>query len=306
MAPAYRQADVTVQASPRTPCSLCAGSGKVRQLNSDMTKMFANERFKLVGVVSFATVGMNETTSLPIVTGDEVKRWGRGRVAAMCKCLVQLSPGPMITLWLPHRANRACRIADGVDKGAPKLRSGFRVSYDGLLYRISEADLQALGAPFATQFPAGNSDIKLIAPADNTGRCLTTGDMPCAGANSKPNCLEGPLNRTATRKLRYVFSPDGRTNIAGSMRNYPWRTIGQIDMVSSTGGRFGCSGATVGARSVLTAGHCVHQGPGGTWFDVKFSAGRTCTTSSACNPYGTLSWSYMTSGSLPRVMRLCG
>jgi hypothetical protein len=97
---------------------------------------------------------------------------------------------------------------------------------------------------------------------------------------------------TGGRKLRYIFGADDRTQTSSITTTYPWRTVGQVNMQGSNGNRYTCSGATVGPRAVLTAGHCVHSGPGGSgWYNVQFSAGRSC---SSCNPYGTLQWSWIT------------
>jgi V8-like Glu-specific endopeptidase len=96
----------------------------------------------------------------------------------------------------------------------------------------------------------------------------------------------------AGRKLRYIFGADDRTQTSSIATAYPFRTVGQVNMQGSGGNRYTCSGATVGPRAVLTAGHCVHSGPGGSgWYNVQFSAGRSCST---CNPYGTLQWSWIT------------
>lgn len=101
--------------------------------------------------------------------------------------------------------------------------------------------------------------------------------------------LEQPT-KSAGRRLNYIFSPDARTRISGTT-TFPWRTIGQLDMQATNGKDYTCSGATVGSRAILTAGHCVHSGPGGSgWYNVQFSAGRNGGT----NPYGTLPWSHIT------------
>lgn len=166
--------------------------------------------------------------------------------------------------------------------GAPAL-GAMRVTSAGHLYRATEASLLRRGC-----------------------RCRGTASQACTdqtppvgrGDNGYYNqtaqaFLEKPPGAAGTigRRLNYVFSPDDRTQVGGTT-SYPWRTIGQINMKASDGKKYTCSGATVGTRAVLTAGHCVHSGPGGAgWYDVQFSAGRSC---GSCNPYGTLPWSHIT------------
>jgi hypothetical protein len=200
------------------------------------------------------------------------------------------------------------RTAKLVDSLEPRLRSGFRLSYAGYLYRVSEGTLAQ----------------RVLSPELEAAKKLGVFEPKGRGANYGKDGKETPATTTITtsntfsaaagtsdaaitvkdpaggRKLKYIFTPDGRTQV-GAMTAFPWRTIGQIDMTTTTGSTKACSGATIGPRAVLTAGHCVHSGPGtngaaGAWYDVKFSAGRKCATKNniTCNPYGTLSWSHMT------------
>ena len=45
---------------------------------------------------------------------------------------------------------------------------------------------------------------------------------------------------------------------------YPNRTVGKLFFVGNTGGNFVCSASVLRLRIVVTAGHCVHRGSGGT------------------------------------------
>ena len=45
---------------------------------------------------------------------------------------------------------------------------------------------------------------------------------------------------------------------------YPYRTVGKLFFTGNTGGNFVCSASVLRQRIVLTAGHCVHRGGGGT------------------------------------------
>lgn len=63
-----------------------------------------------------------------------------------------------------------------------------------------------------------------------------------------------------------VFGADNRV-LRSATTSYPWRTIGGVLAPGAT--TSGCSGALIGPRHFLTAGHCMHQGGGGKgkgWF----------------------------------------
>ena len=46
--------------------------------------------------------------------------------------------------------------------------------------------------------------------------------------------------------------------------SYPWSTQARI-FFGQGGGNWVCSGTMIDPKNVITAGHCVHDGPGGTW-----------------------------------------
>lgn len=55
-----------------------------------------------------------------------------------------------------------------------------------------------------------------------------------------------------------------RVNQPGLETIYPNRTVGKLFFTGNTGGNFVCSASVLRHRIVLTAGHCVHRGSGGT------------------------------------------
>ncbi len=64
-------------------------------------------------------------------------------------------------------------------------------------------------------------------------------------------------------------SPSQQNNVTA----YPWRTNVRV-FFTQGGGSFICSGTLIDARTVITAGHCLHQGGGGAWStNVSVSAG---------------------------------
>lgn len=55
-----------------------------------------------------------------------------------------------------------------------------------------------------------------------------------------------------------------RVNQPGLETIFPNRTVGKLFFTGNTGGNFVCSASVFRQRIVLTAGHCVHRGSGGT------------------------------------------
>ncbi|MDH4251497.1 MAG: hypothetical protein OEV27_09940 [Nitrospira sp.] len=55
-----------------------------------------------------------------------------------------------------------------------------------------------------------------------------------------------------------------RVNQPGLETIYPNRTVGKLFFAGNTGGNFVCSASVLRQRIVLTAGHCVHKGSGGS------------------------------------------
>jgi V8-like Glu-specific endopeptidase len=75
-------------------------------------------------------------------------------------------------------------------------------------------------------------------------------------------------------------------------KKWPWQPTGRL-FFSTPGGTSWCSASTIGARIVVTAGHCVHSGVGGgagwysNWqFIPAYKNGNA--------PFGTWSWSVVT------------
>lgn len=82
-----------------------------------------------------------------------------------------------------------------------------------------------------------------------------------------PVVVESPAPAAiADRNYPFKFT---RRTFKGSPRAMPASTMGRVFFTNSaTGARFTCSGAAINSANlslVLTAGHCLHAGPSGSW-----------------------------------------
>ncbi len=85
-----------------------------------------------------------------------------------------------------------------------------------------------------------------------------------------------PTTEVGPPSQDFVFSPDTRTALgAGNMTVFPWDTIGRMWMLWPDGAESSGSGAMVGPRNFLTAGHCVYSAAHGGWASaITFSPGQ--------------------------------
>ena len=84
---------------------------------------------------------------------------------------------------------------------------------------------------------------------------------------STESLLEIPPFETFTEideQFERVFGDDDRKRVYATTL-YPWRTICKLEITAANGRRFGCSGAFIGPRTVLTNGHCVYMHDHGGW-----------------------------------------
>jgi V8-like Glu-specific endopeptidase len=81
-------------------------------------------------------------------------------------------------------------------------------------------------------------------------------------------------------------------------KSYPFRTVGKLFFKDATGAGYMCSASVIKPGVVLTAGHCVHSGSGGTagWYNsFEFIPGYRKVGATEYRPYGTwTSWAQAT------------
>jgi V8-like Glu-specific endopeptidase len=91
--------------------------------------------------------------------------------------------------------------------------------------------------------------------------------------------------------LEIVHGRDDRVRVWNT-RPYPWRTICDLEIRTKTGGSGGCTGAFIGPRVVLTAGHCLYLHAHGGWArSIKVIPGRNGSQ----EPYGSAVGTYFIS-----------
>lgn len=91
-----------------------------------------------------------------------------------------------------------------------------------------------------------------------------------------------PPPTIAAQIAEIVHGSDDRVQV-GNTTPYPWRTICHLEIAAANGKSFIGSGAFIGPRVVLTAGHCVYlHGNGGWAKNVRVIPGRNGNA----RPYG--------------------
>lgn len=113
-------------------------------------------------------------------------------------------------------------------------------------------------------------------------------EMP-AGEKTFPQEVQGFDEKVIKTLGTEVFFPeivhgaDDRVQV-GNTAIYPWRTLCHLEMTAPNGKRFIGSGAFIGPRVILTAGHCVYFHADGGWArNVRVIPGRNGSS----EPYGS-------------------
>jgi glutamyl endopeptidase len=144
----------------------------------------------------------------------------------------------------------------------PAIEGGMRRAALGLAALGLTAAALATAPAGAGPAPVPNAVSSLQGPVFVQG-----GALPGAGDSHAPESMS----------LESVILVDDRERVNDTTR-YPNSAIGHLEFDLPSGGGATCTGFLVDADTVLTAGHCVHQGgtgdPAGWFSDVTFSPGR--------------------------------
>lgn len=116
-----------------------------------------------------------------------------------------------------------------------------------------------------------------------------------ADGGATPEEVEGHLPPEETlidHEPEIVHGRDDRVRV-GDTRPFPWRAICHLRITTATGGTALCTGALIGPRVVLTAGHCLYMhGAGGGWARrIVVTPGRN----GGSEPHGTATSSHFIS-----------
>jgi V8-like Glu-specific endopeptidase len=88
----------------------------------------------------------------------------------------------------------------------------------------------------------------------------------------------------ADEQFERIHGRDDRVRVFGTT-GFPWRTICKLEITAANGRRFGCTGAMIGPRTVLTNGHCVYMHDNGGWArSIRVIPGKNGSS----QPYGAV------------------
>ena len=89
---------------------------------------------------------------------------------------------------------------------------------------------------------------------------------------------------------RAVFGKDTRERVKNT-QNYPFRTIGIIQMSDSAGNNFMCTGTLISPKTVVTTAHCLYNVQQGAWYDnFLFAPGADGYDNL---PFGAFEWAHV-------------
>jgi glutamyl endopeptidase len=117
--------------------------------------------------------------------------------------------------------------------------------------------------PVAAVYSSTRGSVGVSAEATvEGGQPFDPGGQAAASARLRERSPGGPGRSIPTAvadSAESVIGSDGRTALRGRSTTYPNSAIGRIDF-RQAGRRYWCTGTLIDADTVLTAGHCVHDG----------------------------------------------
>jgi V8-like Glu-specific endopeptidase len=146
-----------------------------------------------------------------------------------------------------------------------------------LIGSVAPTLLQGLGSLFGQQRPAPRP--RVVLPAGAVARRETTAD-----GGAEAITLDQTSIAEAIQQLEVVIGTDDRVQVINT-REVPWKRIVQLTITAGNGRKFLGSGALIGPRTIITAGHCVYMSTqGGYVREIQCTPGRNGDQ----KPYGTM------------------
>ena len=176
---------------------------------------------------------------------------------------------------------------------APKKSKGQAVSLEeeanrGSVLTVDRDGSQKLHSLLAEELKVFQEAAALVQEERANGRNCEDCKGPFEEVGPQGNSQEAEGNEPAGTKSRKmnttsILGSDTRTEVLTAN----WVPARQSGLLTFSGGW--CTAALIGPRHILTAGHCVHQGNGGSWYGgFRFYPGRTRLSTT---PYTSYGWS---------------
>lgn len=142
------------------------------------------------------------------------------------------------------------------------------VSSDGSVLAVPAAGVPgSAGAAFTGERRAGTAgDERAEFPA----RQLSAAELAAFGQRFRPKRAPYAPRAEGAARPESLIGRDRRFRLYPRESGFPYRAIGQLSFTQGGEGYL-CTGFLIGKDTVATAGHCVHEGGGGSWSrDVRF------------------------------------
>jgi V8-like Glu-specific endopeptidase len=119
------------------------------------------------------------------------------------------------------------------------------------------------GSPPPAAAAGGESEVYAQSPESDDGGGGATA-MEVEGYAATTRAPERFMSHESMQIAEIVHGVDDRVRVFNTT-GYPWRTICKLEITAANGTTWGCSGALIGPRTVLTNDHCVFMHDQGGW-----------------------------------------
>ncbi|WP_157267291.1 trypsin-like serine peptidase [Azohydromonas aeria] len=160
--------------------------------------------------------------------------------------------------------------------------------------RTVSSDGSVLAPPAAIEAPAAAgrafegerlAGAALDARAEFPARSLGAAELAAFGQRFRPKRAPWAPRAEDAARPESLIGRDRRFRVLARESGFPYRAIGQLSFVQGGQGYL-CTGFLISKDTVVTAGHCVHEGARGNWSrEVKF----TPALNGGSAPYGSCS-----------------